>query len=83
MLYDIETIRMHPINKLEMMVGIVQSMPLVNKEKVDGRYKCSGKIYYSEMTSCAEAKFYLKNCPGAKIDGNNDGVPCEKQWCGH
>ena len=24
---------------------------------------------------------HLKNCPGVKMDGNNDGVPCEKQWC--
>ena len=23
----------------------------------------------------------LKNCPGVKMDGNGDGVPCEKQWC--
>ncbi len=33
------------------------------------------------MTSCKEARFYLKNCPNVKIDGNNDGVPCESQWC--
>jgi hypothetical protein len=24
----------------------------------------------------------LKNCPGAEMDGNHDGVPCEQQWCG-
>ncbi len=54
---------------------------LLKNEKVDERYKCSGKIYCSEMTSCAEAKFYLRNCPGTKLDGNYDGVPCEKQWC--
>jgi hypothetical protein len=35
----------------------------------------------SQMTSCAEATFFLKNCPGTKMDGNNDGIPCEKQWC--
>jgi hypothetical protein len=33
------------------------------------------------MTSCAEANWFLKNCPGTKMDGNNDGIPCEKQWC--
>ena len=49
---------------------------------VGDRYACSGKIYCSEMTSCEEAKFYLRNCPGTKVDGNNDGVPCERQWCG-
>lgn len=46
-------------------------------------FQCSGKIYCSEMSSCAEAKFYLRNCPGTKMDGNNDGIPCEKQWCGN
>jgi hypothetical protein len=45
------------------------------------QYKCDGRIYCSQMTSCEEATFFLKNCPGVKMDGNNDGIPCEKQWC--
>ena len=44
-------------------------------------YSCSGKVYCSEMTSCEEAKFYLNNCPGTKVDGDGDGIPCESQWC--
>jgi hypothetical protein len=44
-------------------------------------YRCDGRTYCSQMTSCAEATYFLKNCPGAKMDGNNDGIPCEKQWC--
>lgn len=44
-------------------------------------FKCDGRTYCSQMTSCAEATFFLKNCPGVKMDGNNDGVPCEQQWC--
>ncbi len=44
-------------------------------------FTCDGRIYCSQMTSCAEAMFFLKNCPGTKMDGNNDGIPCEKQWC--
>jgi hypothetical protein len=44
-------------------------------------FKCDGRIYCSQMTSCAEAKFFLENCPGVKMDGDNDGIPCEKQWC--
>lgn len=44
-------------------------------------FKCDGRVYCSQMTSCAEATYFLKNCPGTKMDGNNDGVPCEKQWC--
>jgi len=46
------------------------------------RFRCAGKIYCSEMSSCKEAIFYLRNCPGTKMDGNHDGVPCESQWCG-
>jgi hypothetical protein len=34
------------------------------------------------MTSCDEAIFYLTNCPGVEIDGDGDGIPCERQWCG-
>lgn len=45
-------------------------------------FQCNGKRFCSEMTSCAEATFYLRNCPGVKIDGDGDGVPCESQWCG-
>lgn len=42
-------------------------------------FKCDGRTRCSQMNSCEEAKFFLKNCPGAKMDGDNDGVPCEKQ----
>ena len=44
-------------------------------------FKCDGRTYCSQMTSCAEATFFLTNCPGVKMDGNNDGIPCERQWC--
>ena len=44
-------------------------------------YHCSGKIYCSEMTSCEEAVYYQVNCPNTKMDGDNDGIPCEKEWC--
>ena len=46
----------------------------------DGR-RCDGRTRCSQMTSCAEATWFLKNCPGAQMDGNHDGVPCERQWC--
>jgi len=46
------------------------------------RYSCQGKVYCSQMTSCEEARYYLVNCPGTKMDGDRDGVPCESQWCG-
>ena len=45
------------------------------------QFKCDGRTHCSNMTSCAEATFFLQNCPGVEMDGNADGVPCEKQWC--
>ena len=56
---------------------------LLNKMDVSSKnYSCSGKVYCSAMTSCEEAMFYQNNCPGTKMDGDGDGVPCERQWCG-
>jgi len=53
-----------------------------NKENNSGSsFKCDGRTYCSQMTSCEEATFFLKSCPNVKMDGNNDGIPCEKQWC--
>jgi cold shock CspA family protein len=44
-------------------------------------FQCDGRKYCSQMTSCKEAKLFLKNCPGVEMDGDHDGVPCEQQWC--
>ncbi|MDY0207042.1 MAG: excalibur calcium-binding domain-containing protein [Pseudomonas sp.] len=45
------------------------------------QFRCDGRTHCSQMNSCAEATYFLKNCPNTKMDGNNDGVPCERQWC--
>lgn len=47
------------------------------------RFHCDGRVYCSEMTSCDEAMYFLEHCPGVKMDGGGDGVPCERQWCGN
>ncbi len=44
-------------------------------------FACDGRTYCSQMSSCAEAKYSLANCPGVKMDGDKNGIPCEKQWC--
>ena len=56
--------------------AVYQSAP-----QVSSRYTCDGRTHCSQMTSCEEATFFLRNCPGTKMDGDNDGVPCETQWC--
>lgn len=52
-------------------------------EEPNSQYSCDGREYCSQMTSCEEAEFFLRNCPNVKMDGNNDGIPCERQWCGN
>ena len=44
-------------------------------------FRCDGRTRCTEMKSCAEAKFFIENCSGTKMDGDNDGVPCEDQHC--
>ena len=44
-------------------------------------FVCDGRTHCSQMTSCAEATWFINHCPGTQMDGNNDGVPCESQWC--
>ena len=44
-------------------------------------FRCDGRTHCSQMTSCEEAKYFLRNCPGTQMDGDGDGIPCESQWC--
>ena len=44
-------------------------------------FSCDGRTHCSQMTSCEEATYFTQHCPNTKMDGNHDGVPCEKQWC--
>ncbi|MCG7568759.1 cold shock domain-containing protein [Pseudoalteromonas sp. CNC9-20] len=40
-------------------------------------FKCDGRQYCSQMRSREEAVFFIRNCPNTKMDGDNDGNPCE------
>ncbi|MBW8778750.1 MAG: excalibur calcium-binding domain-containing protein [Burkholderiales bacterium] len=53
--------------------------PVVDAEAANRR--CDGRTRCSQMRSCEEATWFLKNCPGVEMDGDHDGVPCESQWC--
>ena len=61
------------------------SQPLHSSQPVERSaspaFHCDGRIHCSQMTSCGEAEFFLRNCPGVKMDGDRDGIPCEEQWC--
>ena len=43
-------------------------------------YECDGRQHCSQMSSYEEAKFFLQNCPNTKMDGDHDGIPCERQF---
>jgi len=45
------------------------------------QFRCDGRMHCSEMRSCAEATYFIQHCPNTKMDGDGDGVPCERQWC--
>lgn len=46
-------------------------------QAVSQQFQCDKRKYCSEMTSRAEAEFFTKHCPGSRIDGDGDGIPCE------
>ena len=54
----------------------VQTQPVRKTEQ----FQCQGKVWCSQMSSYEEAVFYLRNCPGTKMDGDGDGDPCEQQF---
>lgn len=55
----------------------IQSVPSPTKTITTQKFTCDGRQYCSQMTSRAEAEFFTKHCPNTKMDGDNDGIPCE------
>jgi len=50
-------------------------------EEYEPEFSCDGRTHCSQMTSCREATFFTRNCPRTEMDGDGDGIPCERQWC--
>lgn len=42
--------------------------------------RCDGRQHCSQMNSLQEAAYFLQHCPDTKMDGDNDGEPCESQF---
>jgi cold shock CspA family protein len=48
----------------------------------DSRFRCDpAKSSCARMSSCAEAFFHQERCGVSNMDGDQDGIPCEQQWC--
>ena len=54
----------------------------LQKNTSRSHYSCDGRKWCSQMHSCEEAKFFSTHCSDT-MDGDNDGIPCESQWCRH
>jgi cold shock CspA family protein len=50
-------------------------------EAAPSDFTCDGRTRCSQMSSCEEATYFIRNCPNTEMDGDEDGVPCESQWC--
>lgn len=46
-------------------------------------FKCDQRTHCAQMTSCAEAKFFLANCRDADLEVDHRGLPCPRRWCTH
>ena len=53
----------------------------LSRPEAAARFSCDGRTHCSQMHSCEEATWFLQHCPGTKMDGDHDGVPCENQFC--
>jgi len=72
------------MKKVTLLFSVLIALSLsTNLSASDEEFECDGRQYCSQMESCEEALFFLENCPNPKMDGDNDGIPCEKQHCTH
>jgi hypothetical protein len=69
-----------PVTTFQPAPAAPQVTPSVNQSSPPAgvaSFTCDGRQHCSQMRSRAEAEFFVRNCPGTKMDGDRDGVPCE------
>jgi predicted negative regulator of RcsB-dependent stress response len=44
-------------------------------------FSCDGRSSCRQMTSCEEAKYFVRTCPGFETGVFGEEASCEKQWC--
>ena len=82
--YNMEIVDSHSPKISEMMLSKVPAkstqIPIGSAKtpKKNSNFQCDGRQHCSQMRSRAEAEFFVANCPNTKMDGDHDGVPCER-----
>jgi hypothetical protein len=61
--------------------SLVPVQPAATGAAPAGDFKCDPRTHCAQMTSCAEAKYFQKNCRDADLEVDNAGVPCPRRWC--
>ena len=69
----------HFEGRIRQALGIAPPPPTVRI--LPDQFRCDGRIYCSQMTSCEEARFFLTYCPNTRLERNSEGLACEAQWC--
>ncbi|WP_027159149.1 thermonuclease family protein [Methylobacter luteus] len=54
-----------------------KKLPVKKVSASSAGFECGSKSRCGDMSSCAEATFYLNECGKSRLDRDNDGVPCE------
>ena len=67
-----------------------RGVPMVRKKAPAGAkaadpavlfFTCDGRSTCKQMTSCEEARYFIKTCPGFNAGVFGEEASCEKQWC--
>ena len=56
------------------------STQVVSTPSSTTQFSCDGRQHCTQMRSYEEAVYFINNCPNTKMDGDNDGEPCEGQF---
>ncbi|MFY9141337.1 excalibur calcium-binding domain-containing protein [Sulfuricurvum sp.] len=72
----VESVQATPVKKIDTVAVNKSDLPTVTSH-----FRCDGRTHCSQMHSCEEATFFLNNCPDTEMDGDDDRIPCETQWC--
>lgn len=54
-----------------------RTTPEPRRADSSGPFSCGAKRYCTQMASCAEARFHLRQCGLDRLDADGDGIPCE------
>jgi len=69
-----------PINPSDWRKGerVPKPLPAFGSDNTAESFSCGVKRFCKQMSSCDEACFHLQQCGLTRLDGNSDGVPCNR-----